>query len=162
MVDRRRLRRVVSDCSGIVETPRAASLTDVAQQCDWVIADENSNVHLPVLKLGVPTVSVKSRGVHPESRADQYGFVANRVILPPIQSVRDLRAEALMAFFSDGWQERFERYDAAYLRSKEEVGSEIRRAIFALLGESSSRTTAVWDPNPPTRMGPWWRGQPLQ
>jgi hypothetical protein len=142
MVERRHITRLIGDCSGIVETPRTAPLTDVARQCDWVIADENSNVHLPVLKLGVPTVSVKSLGVYPESRSDQYGFVASRVIFPPIPSVRDLRAEALVAFFSDGWQERFEHYDAAYLRSEAEVGVEVRRAISALLN-SHHRTPTL-------------------
>ena len=43
----------------------SAALPDVARRCDWVIADENSNVHLPVLKLGIPTVVVKGLGLYP-------------------------------------------------------------------------------------------------
>ena len=143
MLERRHLTRLVGDCSSIVETPREASLAEVALQCDWVIADENSNVHLPVLKLGVPTVAVKSLGVYPESRDDQYGFVASGIIFPPIQSIRDLPAGALVEFFSNGWQARFERYDAAYFRRGDEVGAEVRRAICALCQPSPSKTTVA-------------------
>jgi hypothetical protein len=143
MLERRQLTRLLGDCSGIVETPRTAELTEVAQQCDWVIADENSNVHLQVLKLGVPTVAVKNLGIYPESRSDQYGFVARGVIFPPIPSVRDLPAEALIEFFSTGWQARFEHYDAAYFRSGAEVGAEVRRAISALFEHSPTKTNAA-------------------
>ena len=73
----------------------------VARQCDWVVADENSNVHLPVLKLGIPTVAVRNLGLYPESRSDLYGFAASGILFPPVRSIRDVRAEALVAFFSD-------------------------------------------------------------
>ena len=62
--------QALGDLSGIEESPMGAALPDVARRCDWVIADENSNVHLPVLKLGIPTVVVKGLGLYPESRAD--------------------------------------------------------------------------------------------
>ena len=39
------------------------SLADVARTCDWVIADENSNVHLEVLKLGIPTLAIRRLGL---------------------------------------------------------------------------------------------------
>ena len=47
-----------SDRHRRVSGDRRASATSPAQ-CDWVIADENSNVHLPVLKLGIPTVAIR-------------------------------------------------------------------------------------------------------
>ena len=72
----------LSDLSGVEESPMSAALPDVARRCDWVIADENSNVHLPVLKLGIPTVVVKGLGLYPESRSDMYGFAAAGIVFP--------------------------------------------------------------------------------
>ncbi len=94
----------------------SASLPEVARQCDWVIADENSNVHLPVLKLGIPTVVVKGLGLYPESRSDMYGFAADGVVFPPVRSISEIRAAEFKAFFDDGWVGRFRQYDASYLR----------------------------------------------
>ena len=63
MLEEPRLDEWLADTSGIVESARTADLTDVAQRCDWVIADENSGVHLPVLKLGIPTIAIKNLGL---------------------------------------------------------------------------------------------------
>ena len=126
------LARVVEDLSGIVETPKSALLPDVAQQCDWVVADENSNVHLPVLKLGIPTVAVRNLGLYPEDRSDLYGFAASGVLFPPVRSIRDVRPEALIAFFSESWVSRFKEYDASYLRPPRAIGREVREAIWQL------------------------------
>jgi hypothetical protein len=101
-----------------------------------VIADENSNVHLPVLKLGIPTVPLKNLGLYPESRADLYGFAAGGVVFPPVRSIRDVEADAVVAFFSDGWPARFQRYDASYLRSGEAIGCEVRGAILGLFAKT--------------------------
>ncbi len=125
-----------------MEYPGSASLADVEQQCDWVIGDENSNLHLPVLKLGIPTVAIKHLGVYPDSHADQYGFADSGIIFPPVASVRDIRAEALIAFFADGWRARFEQYDASYLRPHEAMGGEVRRAILELFEPSLSASMA--------------------
>ncbi|OFW14367.1 MAG: hypothetical protein A3F70_11705 [Acidobacteria bacterium RIFCSPLOWO2_12_FULL_67_14] len=130
MLEPPRLGRVLNDVSGIIESPAGAALPDVARQCDWVIGDENSGVHLPVLKLGIPTVGVKHLGLY--SRTDMYGFARDGVVLPPVAAVRDVQAEALTRFYSDGWAARFERYDAGYLRSDAVIGAEVRRAILAL------------------------------
>lgn len=138
MLEPPRLRHVLDDLSAVVETPATASLDEVARRCDWVVAADNSNVHLPVLKLGIPTVVVKGLGLYPESRSDLYGFVANGIVFPPVSSLEDIRPEALRTFFSDRWRERFERYDASYLRPRAEVGNEVRRAIWALFDGSAS------------------------
>jgi hypothetical protein len=131
---------LLGDLSGIVESSRSAALPDVARQCDWVIADENSNVHLPVLKLGIPTVAVKSLGLYPESHSDMYGFAASGIVFPPVSSIRQVQAEALIAFFSAGWAERFEQYDASYLRPQTAIGNEVRQAIWGLFENSTSRS----------------------
>ncbi len=128
-----RLASLLSDYAGIVESPRTASLEEVTRQCDWVIADENSNVHLQVLKLGVPTVAVSGLGLYPKSHADQYGFAASRIVYPPVQSIRDVEPAALAAFFSGSWPTRFQEYDASYLRSQEAVAREVREAILRLV-----------------------------
>jgi hypothetical protein len=136
MIERPRLGHVLEDLSGVVETSRGACLQDVARQCDWVIADENSGVHLPVLKLGIPTVAVRNLGLYPKSRSDLYGFAANRIIFPPVCSIREARADALAAFFTREWADRFEQYDAAYLRAQKSVGNEVRSAIWRLYDDS--------------------------
>jgi hypothetical protein len=137
------LAHVLSDCARIVESPRAASLEDVTRQCDWVIADENSNVHLQVLKLGVPTVAVSGLGLYPKSHADQYGFVASGIVYPPVQSIREVEPAALAEFFSGAWPRRFQGYDASYLRPQEAVASEVREAILRLVEGGASKGLAT-------------------
>ncbi len=141
MLEPPRLARWLGDLSGIVESPRAAALSEVARQCDWVIADENSGVHLPVLKLGIPTIAVKRLGLYPESRSDLYGFAREGIVLPPVSSIRDVQPDALAAFFSDGWAARFQQYDASYLRPQYVVGSEVRGAIWRLCEQAASKAT---------------------
>ena len=143
MLERPRLGQWLADLSGIVETPKAATLTDVARQCDWVIAAEYSGVHLQVLKLGIPTVSVTNLGLYPKNRSDLYGFVADRIIFPPVSSLRDVQADALTAFFSEGWTARFERYDASYVRPQTMIGSEVRCAIWRLFEDAPSKATCA-------------------
>ncbi|MDA1185812.1 MAG: hypothetical protein O2930_14350 [Acidobacteria bacterium] len=129
----------VDDCTGVVESPRTATLEEVTRQCDWVVADENSNVHLQVLKLGTPTVAVSGLGLYPKSHADQYGFAANGIVYPPVRSIRDVQSAALAEFFSGSWATRFRQYDASYLRPPEEVAAEVRDAILRLVEDAVSR-----------------------
>ena len=53
MLEEPRLAEWLADTSGIVDSARTADLTDVAQRCDWVIADENSG--------GIPSSSLVYR-----------------------------------------------------------------------------------------------------
>jgi hypothetical protein len=138
MLEEPHLAHWVGDVSGIVETPRSATLTEVALLCDWVIADENSGVHLPVLKLGIPTIAVQRLGLYPRSRSDLYGFAADSIVFPPVASIRDVTLDALTAFFSDEWSSRFERFDASYLRPSHEIGDDVRRAIWQLSERSKA------------------------
>ena len=133
MMEPPRLTRLLGDVSDIVETPPHGTLQDAAHQCDWVIGDENSNVHLPVMKLGIPTIAVRDLGVYSGSRSDQYGFVAASVVQPPLASIRDLDPQAAITFFTTCWATRFARYDAAYFRSQEDVGADVRAAMRALV-----------------------------
>ena len=121
----------------------SAALPDVARQCDWVIADENSNVHLPVLKLGIPTVAVKRLGLYPESRADMYGFAAAGIVFPPVTSVRDVEPQEFKAFFAEGWVDRFRQYDASYLRPEDEVSAEVRQAVWGLFEAAPAKASCA-------------------
>jgi hypothetical protein len=143
MLERPGLAERIADMTGIVETPSEAELTDVARRCDWVIADENSGVHLPVLKLGIPTIAIKDLGLYPRSRSDLYGFAAEGVIFPPVASVRDVSPDALATFFSEGWPARFQHFDASYLRPPQAIGSEVRRAIWRLFESEPAKVTCA-------------------
>src|SRR5262249_8492269 len=108
------------------------------QQCDWVIADENSSVHLPVLKLGIPSIAVKELGRYPETRTDMYGFVRDHIVPPAVVSIREVHSNALAAFFSNGWAARFQQYDASYARPQAAIEIEVRAAIQRLRGRAAT------------------------
>ena len=139
MLEPPRLAERLTDLSRVVESAKSATVQEVAEQCDWVIAAENSNVHLPVLKLGIPTVVVRGLGIYPEHRSDLYGFIANQVVFPSVASVRDIQADALMAFYSAQWQRRFQAYDAAYLRHEETIAMEVRGAIRGFFHDAAAK-----------------------
>jgi len=142
MIEPPRLDHVLGDLSGVVESSPKATVWEVAVRCDWVIADENSGVHLPVLKLGIPTVAIKHLGLYPDTRSDLYGFAANAIVFPPLDSIRGLNADALAHFFAGGWEARFQKYDAAYLRPEKTIGAEVRRAISQLFESPVNATCA--------------------
>lgn len=135
MIGRPELAKVLSDASDILETPRTATLLDVATLCDWVVADASSNVHLPVLKLGVPTVALNQIGALGDDQADIYGFVANRVVFPPVKALRTLPIEEVVAFYGPAWTERFQRYDASYLQPDHLVMKNLAHALQVALGD---------------------------
>jgi hypothetical protein len=120
---------LLDDPSNVVQTPRSASLGEVVAQCDWVIADENSNVNLEVLKRGIPTINVRGLSGLPADRSDIYGFVRNQIIFPPVDSIAAFDLAAAMEFYTGTWPERFRAYDATYLRDEEQVKQETRDAI---------------------------------
>jgi hypothetical protein len=130
MLEPPRLADYVADLTGVEEFSGSLPLAGVARECDWVIADENSNVHLPVLRLGIPTVVVRRLGIYPPTRTDQYGFAAHGVVCPPVERLRDLRLGEVQTFFDDCWLSRFRRYDAGYLREADALGGDVRRAVW--------------------------------
>lgn len=133
MLERPHLDDLAGGPGELVVSPAEARLVDVARDCDWVIADENSHVHLPVLKLGIPTVAFRL-GVYPESRADQYGLIASRIVFPRMQTLADLDVASASAFFSECWADRFARYDAAYLRPANAIADDVRSAVWRVCG----------------------------
>jgi len=128
-----------ADTRAVVETDPKLPLQEVASQCDWVIADENSNVNLGVLKSGIPILPMKEFSVLPESRADLYGFVNNEILPQPVKSVRGVSLEQLAQFYSNDWAERFGRYDASYFESAERLADQALDAILRVLSEHQVR-----------------------
>jgi len=117
----------------VVETRADQPLGALVGRCDLAIADENSNVHLDVLRAGVPSIALESLGVRPIGRNDVYGFCASGVIPRPLKSLRDIHVSELEAFFSGDWVDRFRRFDAAYLRPPEELKASGRTAIHRVI-----------------------------
>lgn len=95
-----------------------------------------------MLKRGIPTVAVRQLGVYPRSRSDLYGFAAHGIVFPAVDSIRDLRADAVAAFFDADWAVRFARYDASYLRPVDLIGSEVRSAVRGLYEHTKSETAS--------------------
>lgn len=141
MLEPPRLSHRLRDLSGIVESPKTAKLADVTRQCDWVIADENSSVHLPVMKLGTPSIAVKNLGRYPATRTDMYGLVRDGIVPPAVASIRAVRPDALAAFFSDAWTARFQQYDASYARPQAAIETEVRTAIRRLEDATAIEST---------------------
>ena len=140
MLGKSELSARLTDRHDVVETDPSLQLQEVANECDWVIADENSNVNLGVLKAGIPILPMKEFSVLPESRADLYGFVGSAVLPPPVKSVRGVSLEELAQFYSKDWAQRFGRYDASYSESAERLAERARDAILRVLSESQAST----------------------
>ncbi len=118
----------------VIETPASATVGEIIGQCDWGIADENSNVVLDMLKRGVPVLAVQNLTMLPPERTDLYGFLSNSILMPPVASLATLDVPGAMAFYgSSSWAERFAAYDASYLRDLAEVKQTIRDAVARLL-----------------------------
>ncbi|MGH9202891.1 MAG: hypothetical protein ACRD2A_16830, partial [Vicinamibacterales bacterium] len=132
MLEPPQLQRVLADATHVVETSPSETLQAVATQCDWIVADLNSNVHLAVLKLGVPTVAIRNLGTVTDCRSDIYGFESERIVLH-VSSVNELSSQALAAFYSSDWRQRFAHYDASYLRPAGDIEREAREAILRVM-----------------------------
>jgi hypothetical protein len=131
-LDRDRLAEVLEDRSGVIETTGLESLADVARRCDFVIADPNSNVHLPVWKAGVPTIPLTGLGEDTGPDTDMYGFARSGMMPAPVHAIADLDLERLRRFYDAGWADRMSRFDAAYLRDAQTLETEARVALAAV------------------------------
>ena len=140
MLGKSKLSSELGDIRDVVETDPKLALHEVACQCDWVIADENSNVNLGVLKAGIPILPMREFSVLPESRSDLYGFVENAIIPKPVASVRDVSLEQLAQFYSQDWAQRFGRYDASYTQPAELLAEQARTAILRVLSRDQRST----------------------
>lgn len=118
----------------VESSPRGSSAADDARRCDWVVADENSSVQLAVLKAGVPVVPVRGLALVPPEDADLYGLVKDGVVPPPLDSLADLDATALAAFYAGGWRDRLARFDGGFGRTRSEVDAAVRDAVLRVIG----------------------------
>lgn len=134
MLESRRLDLVTDDLAGIDISPKGTPLVEDAQRCHFVIADENSNVHLAVLKAGVPTLAIEGIGVHPPDMVDHYGFIRNGIIPPLVPSLDALVPDDVAAFYGQGWKDRFRYYDGGYMQRQEDIDREVGRAIREVSG----------------------------
>lgn len=139
MLEPPRLDHVVPDPSGLSISAPSDTLDEVAARCSWIIADLNSNVHLPVLRLGIPTIAIAGLGGHRDTNEDVCGFLANGVVYPPVDSIASLSLEDAATFYGPGYETRLARYDAAYLRDAAGLEAGARGAIERL---ARSRTPA--------------------
>jgi hypothetical protein len=62
-------------------------------------------------------------------------------VFPPVDSIRDLRADDFAAFFSDCWMTRFKQYDASYLLPPGAIENDVRRAIQRVLTDAPAEVT---------------------
>ena len=74
-------------------------------------------------------------------RSKSFVVVKWEVVFPPVDSIRELRADDVAAFFSDCWIARFKEYDASYLLPSGAIESEVRRAIQQVLSTASVEAT---------------------
>lgn len=139
LLERRPIKDLVTNPDRVIETSVKESAGGVAQVCDWVITDANSNVHLDVLKMGTPTISVEGMRPMREENSDIYGFVANGLIYPPVSSLAELDMQKVTVFYSGRWVDKFRYYDANYLRSHENYVKIQQDAIYGLISRNITK-----------------------
>lgn len=116
-----------------LEVIAGATLDYCIRACDIVFSG-NSNVHLEVLKLGVPSLYRPRLDTIPE---DYYGFVASEIVLRA-DDISALDLSAVESFYSHQWPGRFKRYDAGYLEDPLAQRSELAQRVRAFLNRGSA------------------------
>lgn len=134
MLEGSRLGEHLADLSDIELTPQSLPLAEVARRCTWALAEESSNVHLGTLKVGVPSIPLAGLAVT-VGGSDYYGFIADRVLPPAVDSLGELSLPEVEEFYADpDWPERFRRYDASYLQPRELVDGAVAERVLRVLG----------------------------
>lgn len=128
MIGKKILPDRLANSARVLEACNCATLYDVASLCDWVIADAGSNVHLELLKIGIPTLAVSAIGILRADQVDLYGFVTNNIVFPLVSALDEMTLERAANFYSGTWEDRFRRFDVGYLTSGRNP-SALREAI---------------------------------
>ena len=115
-----------------------ATLDHCIEQCSLVFSG-NSNVHLDVLKAGVPTAFMPRLDT---TVADYYGFVAGRIV-PGFDTEAQINIQAIIDFYSGTWPERFRKFDVAYLEAPEVAAQRVCEGVSNFLQSSSLRESAT-------------------
>lgn len=118
---------------GVEVTSGREPLERVAAGCDFVVASIDSNVHLPVLRAGIPTVAVAGLRAGPGADGDLFGFRSGRIVFFT-SSIGDLDLASAQRFYAGDWVTRFRQFDAAYLRTGTEVSAEVVTALHRATG----------------------------
>ncbi len=120
----------------VTESVDRESVGDVAAKCDWVIAGLDSNVHLDVLRLGIPSIAVSGFRSFDGLRSDLYGFAKNGVVFPALDNLAALSIPEAASFYSGDWHVRFRSYDASYMTPPSEIEERVRSSYERLLGDT--------------------------
>lgn len=118
------------DGSDIEALEPATTLTAAARRCDWVFADQASNVHLGTLRAGTPSIPVQGLSATADTE-DYFGFI-RRGVLPPAWSGECAPvSDWIVHFEAADWPDRFRRFDASYMGDRAQleraIGERIRR-----------------------------------
>lgn len=128
MLEHPRLARELTNADDIEWAEPGESLADSSRRCDFVLADQASNVHLGVLRSGTPCIPVA--GLSAVESADRLGLIRSGVLPPPWSGGTASRAAWAEHFAAADWAERFCQYDASYLRDsallEQKIGERIR------------------------------------
>tara|TARA_R110002072_G_scaffold7318_3_gene39922 strand:- start:4186 stop:5502 length:1317 start_codon:yes stop_codon:yes gene_type:complete len=134
MLEGSRLGEHLADLSDLEVTPQSLPLAEVVGRCTWALGEESSNVHLGTLKVGVPSIPLAGLAVT-VGGSDYYGFIADGVLPPAVDSLEELSLEDTVAFYgAPDWPERFRRYDASYLQPREAMDAAVAAQVLAHLG----------------------------
>lgn len=111
-----------------VDVVRNSSLVECLERVKLVFSG-NSNVHLEVLRAGIPSVFVSTLDT---TQPDYYGFVAAGIVMD-WKPDSELDLHRMVDFFTADWEQKFKRFDASYLEEPNFAQIQIRSAIEQLL-----------------------------
>lgn len=120
----------------VSESTDRESVGEVAAKCDWVIAGLDSNVHLDILRLGIPSIAVSGIRSIDGLRPDLYDFAKNGVVFPALDNLAALSIPEAVSFYSGDWHVRFRSYDASYMTPPSETVERVRSSYERLLEDA--------------------------
>lgn len=133
LLDHKSIKSIIVSDGRVKDTPTNYTAAQVADYCDWIITDANSNVHLDVLRIGKPTISIQGLRPLRHENNDIYEFVSNGLIFPPAKCIKEIDLKDASIFYSGEWCNNLKYYDANYLKPKENYVIAHRNAIANML-----------------------------
>ncbi len=122
------LRRLQRRYPNVIITRDTLLLSDI-ERCNWIISG-GSNVHLQILKYGVPSVYVSSL----EPLPYDYKHFVRSGIIPAVEDIGRLTPDDIRTFYADpAWQDRFRYFDGGYGMPKDATLRTVRQAAEEVL-----------------------------